>query len=78
MLADDAIECVTDADVTKLKEALIAWFDTRTIINKGKIANLEQGNLKYRKDKEIHSYYNRIKIILEEAGGQDFQTKNPP
>ncbi len=33
MLANDATERATDADVTKFKEALIARFDTRATIN---------------------------------------------
>lgn len=53
MLADDAIERTTDADVTKFKEALIAWFDPRATINKVETANLALKSLKHRKEEDF-------------------------
>ncbi len=77
MLTNDAIERVTDANVTKFKEGLIAWFDTRATINKVETINLALESLKHRKEEDFRSYYNRTKRFLEETGGQNFQEKNP-
>lgn len=83
MLADDAIDRATEADVTRFEEALIARFDTPTAINEIETANLETAilaleNLKQGKDEDLRSYYNRTKGFLEEAGGRDFRETMPP
>lgn len=55
MLADNAIDCVKNANITKFKDALIAWFDMHTIINEVKNANLALEILKQEKDKDLRS-----------------------
>ena len=46
MLADNAIERTTEANVTKFKEAPIAWLDKLATINEVKTAKLPLENLK--------------------------------
>lgn len=78
ILADNAIDRETEADVTRFKEALIAWFDTRTTINEVETTNLVLETLRQGKDEVLSSYYNRTKGFLEEAGEQDFRETTRP
>lgn len=72
MLADNTIKCITNVDITKFKNAVIAWFDISVIINKIEIVNLGFENLKYRKNKNLYLYYIYIKKVLKEAKKQEF------
>lgn len=76
ILAENAMERTTEANVTKLKKTLIAQFDTRAMINKVETANLVLESLKQGKNKNLHSYYICTKRFLKEAGGQNFQETN--
>lgn len=77
MLADDAIVRATDADITKFKDALIARFDTCTMIDEVEDANIVLETLKQGKDEDLRSYYNYTKGFLEDAGGRDFRETMP-
>lgn len=56
LLADNAIEYATEADVTKIKEVFIAWFNIRATIYKFETANLALKSLKQGKNKNFCSY----------------------
>lgn len=77
MLVEEAIDRATEAYVTRFKEALIARFDTRTMINEVETANLALENLEQGKDQDLRSYCNCTKGFLEEAEGQDFRETTP-
>lgn len=78
ILADNAIDRATEADVTRFKEALIARFDTSATINEVETTNLVLETLRQGKDEVLSSYYNRTKGFLEEAGEQDFRETTRP
>lgn len=69
ILADDTIKHRYKADISKFKEALIARFNTRTIINKIETENLVSKSVKQEKHEDICSYNTRTKGFLKEVGG---------